>query len=219
MENVSEQKQDIVVGGTDTTATIVEWVMAELLQNPSEMTRVQQELTDIIGLDNIVEESYMPNLRFLEAVVKETFRLHPPVPLLIPRMPSETCTVGGYRVPEGSRVLVNVRSVSRDPTVWENPSEFNPERFVSDVDAGKWDYMGNNCNFVPFGSGRRACPGIPLAEKMVMYLLATLLHSFDWKVLEGEEVDLEDKFGIVTRKKTPLLAVPSQRLPNSDMYQ
>ncbi|KAL7160308.1 hypothetical protein ABFS83_01G085300 [Erythranthe nasuta] len=211
---------DIVIGGTDTTATIVEWVMAELLQSPHAMQKAQQELTEVVGLSNIVEESHITKLHYLDAVIRETFRLHPPLPLLIPKMPSKSCTIGGYTVPEGSRVLLNVWTNYKDPQVWENPTEFKPERFLNDDDDnGKWDYIGNNFHYLPFGSGRRVCPGIPLAERMVTYLVATLLHSFDWKVSEGVKLDMEEKFGIVMKKSTPLLAVPYQRLPSLNMYE
>ncbi|KAK4422788.1 cytochrome [Sesamum alatum] len=200
---------DIILGGTDTTATTVEWAMAELLHNPDLMKKVQQELTDVVGEDNIVEESHITKLHYLDAVVKETLRRHPPVPLLIPRFPSQSCTIGGYMVPKHSQVFLNVWSVCMDPHVWENPSEFQPDRFLKD--NGNIDYYGNNFQYLPFGSGRRVCPGLPLAERMVMYLLATLLHSFEWRLPEGEKVDLSEKFGIVMRKNTPLIATPYQR--------
>ncbi|KAK4488199.1 hypothetical protein RD792_003942 [Penstemon davidsonii] len=208
---------DIVVGGTETTATTVEWVMAELLNNPDVMKRVQQELLDVVGKNNIVEESHISKLQCLDAAVKETFRLHPPLPFLIPRRPSESCIVGGYTVPKGSRVLMNVWSGYRDPQIWENPSEFKPERFLKE--GSTWDYAGSNFQYLPFGSGRRICPGLPLAEKMVMYMLATFLHSFDWKLQEGEKLDMSEKFGIVMKKNKPLFAIPYQRLPDSNMYQ
>ncbi|GFP81801.1 cytochrome p450 93a3 [Phtheirospermum japonicum] len=209
---------DIVIGGTDTSATIVEWVMAELLDNPHVTKRVQQELTDVVGLNNIVEETHMSQLKYLEAVVKETFRLHPPLPLLIPRLPSQSTLLAGYTIPKNSRVVLNVWANYKDPQVWRNPSQFRPDRFLNDGGA-KFDYMGNNYHYLPFGSGRRVCPGVPLAEKMVMYLLATMLHSFDWELPEGEKVDLSEKFGIVMKKSTPLLAVPSPRLPGLSLYE
>ncbi|KAL0409552.1 UNVERIFIED_CONTAM: Labd-13Z-ene-9,15,16-triol synthase, chloroplastic [Sesamum radiatum] len=200
---------DIVVGGTDTTATTVEWVMAELLHNPDIMKKVQEELTDVIGENNVAEESHITKLHYLDAVVKETFRLHPPLPLLVPRFPSQSCVVGGYMIPKHSQVFLNMWSISMDPQIWENPSEFRPDRFLNNT--ANLDYMGNNVQYLPFGSGRRVCPGLPLGEKMVMYLLATLLHSFEWRLPEDETVDLSEKFGIVMRKKTPLLAIPYRR--------
>ncbi|PIN04379.1 Cytochrome P450 CYP2 subfamily [Handroanthus impetiginosus] len=210
-------KQDSVLGGTDTTATTVEWVMTELLDKPHVMEKVQQELTGVVGVNNIVEESHISKLHYLDAVVKETFRLHPPLPLLIPRSPSQSCTVGGYTIPKGSRVFLNMWSISMDPQLWENPLEFHPNRFLNDT--RNFDYMGNNFQYLPFGSGRRMCPGLPLGEKMVMYLLATLIHSFEWRLPEGEMIDLSEKFGFVMRKSKPLQAIPYQRLPYLNLYE
>ncbi|KAL2235918.1 cytochrome P450 76C2-like [Sesamum indicum] len=200
---------DIVLGGTDTTATIVEWVMAELLHNPDIMKKVQEELTDVIGENNAAEEFHITKLHYLDAVVKETFRLHPPLPLLIPRFPSQSCVVGGYMIPKHSQVFLNMWAISMDPQIWENPSEFRPDRFLKK--NGNFDYMGSNVQYLPFGSGRRVCPALPLGEKMVMYLLATLLHTFEWCLPERETVDVSEKFGIVMRKKTPLFAIPYNR--------
>ncbi|KAL2238086.1 cytochrome P450 93A3-like [Sesamum indicum] len=207
---------DIIIGGTETTATIVEWAMAEIFHNSQVMRTVQQELDDVVGLNDIVEESHMPKLHYLNAVIKETFRLHPPAPLLLPRRPSQSTVLGGYTIPKGSRVILNVWSNYKDPQVWENPLEFKPERFLNDT--YKWDYMGNNFHYLPFGSGRRLCPGLPLAERMVMYLLASFLHSFDWRLPEGENLDLTEKFGLVMKKSKPLVAIPSLRLPDLNMY-
>ncbi|XP_073134292.1 cytochrome P450 71AU50-like [Henckelia pumila] len=217
--NLSQIKailKDVIVGGTDTTATIIEWVMAEVLNNPHVKKRVQEELTEVVGLENIVEESHIPKLHYLDAVVKETFRLHPPLPLLIPKLPSQCCIIGGYTIPKGSRVFLNMWSIHRDPLVWESPSEFKPDRFLND--PGKFDYNGNNFQYLPFGSGRRVCPGILLAERMAMYFLATLFHLFDWKLPEGEKIDLSEKFGIVTSKRMPLIAIPSPRLHDLNVY-
>ncbi|PIN04380.1 hypothetical protein CDL12_23089 [Handroanthus impetiginosus] len=210
-------KQDIVVGGTDTTATIVEWVMAELLDKPHIMEKAQQELTNVVGVNNIMEESHISKLHYLDAVVKETFRRYPPLPLLVSRSPSQSCTVGGYKIPKGSRVFLNMWSIYMDSQVWENPLEFHPDRFLDDT--GKFDYMGNNFQYLPFGSGRRICPSLPLVERMVMYLLATLIHSFEWRLPEGEKIDLSKKFGIIMRKIKPLYAIPQQRLPYLILYE
>ncbi|XP_073124549.1 labd-13Z-ene-9,15,16-triol synthase, chloroplastic-like [Henckelia pumila] len=210
--------KDIIVGGTDTTATIIEWAMSEVLNDPQVKKRVQDELTQVVGLNNAVEESHIPRLHYLDAVIKESFRLHPPVPLLVPRLPSQSSVIGGYTIPKGSRVFLNVWSIHRDPLVWDNPSEFKPDRFFNG--SGNFDFTGNNFQYLPFGSGRRICPGILLAERMVMHLLATLFHLFEWKLPEGSEnnIDLSENFGIVMRKKTPLIAIPSPRLHDSEIY-
>ncbi|KAK9068012.1 hypothetical protein SSX86_012123 [Deinandra increscens subsp. villosa] len=205
---------DILTASTDTTSTMVEWVMTEILHNPNVKTKIQEELTDVIGMD-IVQESHLPRLKYLDAVVKETFRMHPPLPLLIQRSPDESCMVGGYEIPKGTIVYLNVWAIQRDPRNWSDPLEFRPERFLS----GKWDYNGNNLKFLPFGSGRRICPGVPLGEKMLMYILASLLHSFDWILPKDEELELSDEFGFVTKKRKPLVAIPLQRLSDATLYE
>lgn len=209
---------DIVTGGTDTTSTMAEWTMSELLKNPVVMKKIQDELEQVVGMNNIVEESHIPDLRYLDAAIKETFRLHPPLPLLIGRCPNQSCTVAGYRVPKGSNVFLNIWAIHRDPKYWENPTEFDPSRFLNPDGTSKFDYNGYNTNFMAFGSGRRRCPGVPLGEKMLVYLLASSLHSFDWSLPKDKEHELSDKFGIVLRKRKPLMAIPSQRLPDKNLY-
>ncbi|CBI24535.3 flavonoid 3'-monooxygenase CYP75B137 [Vitis vinifera] len=204
---------DIVVAATDTSSTTVEWAMAELLQHPQTMQKAQEELEKVVGNKNIVEESHLFQLPYLGAVIKETLRLHPPLPLLVPHSPSTSCIISGYTIPKGSRILFNAWAMQRNPEVWEHPLEFIPERFLED--AASADYKGNNFNFMPFGSGRRICAGLPLAEKMLLYVLASLLHSFDWKLPDGRtSVDLEERFGIVLKKSETLLAIPTARLSN-----
>nr|XP_023879126.1 geraniol 8-hydroxylase-like isoform X1 [Quercus suber] len=205
---------DMVVGGTETTSNTIEFAMAEIMNKPEVMRKTQQELEAVVGKDNIVEESHIHKLPYLHAVMKETLRLHPALPLLVPHCPSETCTVGGYTIPKGSRIFVNVWAIQRDHSIWENPLNFDPERFLN----SKWDYSGNDFNYFPFGSGRRICAGTAMAERMVIYSLATLLHSFDWNLPPGEKLDITEKFGIVLKKKIPLVAIPTPRLSDPSMY-
>ncbi|KAI3688240.1 hypothetical protein L1987_81951 [Smallanthus sonchifolius] len=211
--------QDIMVAGTETTTTMIEWAMAEIINNHNVMKKVHEELEQVVGVNNIVEESHLPKLKYLDATIKETSRLHPVAPLLVPRSPSKTCNIGGYTILKGCNVFVNVWSIQRDPRYWDNPLEFNPERFLTNYKGtNHWDYNGNNLKFFPFGSGRRLCPGLPLGEKMLMYVLASLLHSFNWSLPMGEERDLSEKFGITLKKRNPLVAIPSQRLPDVSFY-
>lgn len=204
----------MVVGGTDTTSNTVEFAMAEIMNKPEVMKKVEQELEAVVGKDNIVEESHIQKLPYLYAVMKETLRLHPALPLLVPHCPSEPCIVGGFSIPKGARVFVNVWAIHRDPSIWKNPMEFDPERFL----RGAWDYSGNDFSYFPFGSGRRICAGIAMAERMTMFSLATLLHSFHWKLPEGK-LDLSEKFGIVLKKKVPLVAIPTPRLSDAALYE
>ena len=203
-----------MVGGTDTTSNTLEFAIAEMVNKPEVMNKAQQELDMVVGKDSIVEESHIYKLPYLSAVMKETMRLHPALPLMVPHCPSKTCIVGGYTVPKGVRIFVNVWAIHRDPSIWANPLEFDPERFLS----GTVDYNGNNFNYFPFGSGRRMCAGIAMAERMGLFLLATLLHSFEWK-LYGEKMDLAEKFGIVLKKKIPLVAIPKPRLSGPALYE
>ena len=203
-----------MVGGTDTTSNTVEFAMAELLNKPDAMKKAQEEIEKVVGKDNIVEESHTPKLPYLYAIMKEVLRLHPALPLLVPHCPSETTTIGGYTVPKGSRIFVNVWAIHRDPLIWENPLEFRPERFLD----GKWDYGGNDFNYFPFGSGRRICAGTAMAERMFLFSLASLLHSFDWKLPQGVKSETEEKFGIVLKRKVPLVAIPTPRLSNAELY-
>ena len=205
-----------MTGGTDTAATTIEWAMTEMMHNREVMQKVQKELEDVVGVNNIVEEFHLPKLQYLDAVVKEALRLHPAAPLILPRRPTQSCTIAGYTIPKDTKIFVNIWAIQRDPQLWENPSEFKPERFLNEPD--KFDFLGSNFQYLPFGSGRRICPGVPLAEKMMMYVLASLLHSFDWQATESKEVDLSERFGFVMKKTKPLLAIPTKRLLNLDLY-
>ncbi|KAJ6714607.1 P450 putative-RELATED [Salix viminalis] len=217
MDQVKAILMDIFLGGTDTTTTMIEWTMARLMQHQEVRQKVYQELQEVVGSNNFVEEFHLPKLRYLSAVIKETFRLHPALPLLVPRFSRQSCMVGGYIVPKGTTVLLNVYAIHRDPDLWENPLEFRPERFLN-ADSGTFDYSGNNFQYLPFGSGRRVCAGIPLAEKMLMLLQASLLHSFEWKLPAGGVLELSDRYGIVIKKMEPLIVIPSPRLCNLELY-
>ncbi|OWM71861.1 hypothetical protein CDL15_Pgr017744 [Punica granatum] len=209
--------QDMLAGGTDISSNTVEFAMAEVMNKPHILAKVQQELDTVVGKDNIVEESHTGKLSYLQAVMKEALRLHPPVPLLVPLCPIEDTLVGGFIIPKGSRVFFNMWAVHRDPTLWENPTEFDPERFLDGKKTE--DYNGNDFTFLHFGTGRRICAGIPMAERMVLYPLAALFHSFDWKLPEGEKMNLSEQFGIVLKKKVPLIAVPTPRLSDPALHE
>eukprot|EP00262_Sarcandra_glabra_P011772 TRINITY_DN289_c0_g5_i1.p1 TRINITY_DN289_c0_g5~~TRINITY_DN289_c0_g5_i1.p1 ORF type:complete len:542 (-),score=44.97 TRINITY_DN289_c0_g5_i1:229-1854(-) len=208
---------DIVAGATETSTTSIEWAMTEMMQHPQIMRRVQEELEEVVGLNSVVDESHLPKLHYLNAVVKEVHRLHPVLPLLVPRQPSQSCTVGGYTVPQDARVMINVWAIHRDPTVWNDPLEFQPERFLKSMDE-KWDYSGNDYRYLPFGSGRRICVGVPMVERILPYALASFVHSFEWCLPEGETLHLSDKFGITLKKEKPLVAIPYPRLSNPQLY-
>ncbi|KAL3834109.1 hypothetical protein ACJIZ3_008845 [Penstemon smallii] len=207
---------DVVVAGSDTQSNTVEWAMAELMNNPDIMVKVQQELSSVVGINNMVEESHAPKLQYVRAIIKETLRLHPSVPLLLTRFPTKDSTIGGYSIPKNTTVFLNAYEIQRDPSVWDNPLKFQPERFLDTEE--KMDFSGNNFSYMPFGSGRRICAGTPLAERMMILLLASLVHSFEWKLPKGETLDMSEKFGIGLKKNTPLFVIPSIRLSNLNLY-
>ncbi|XP_065858003.1 flavonoid 3',5'-hydroxylase 1-like [Euphorbia lathyris] len=217
MNQVKALLLDIVVGGTDTTSTILEWTMSEIMLNEEVKNKVYRELEEVVGINNELEESHLPNLKYLDAVCKEANRLHPAILLLVPHLSSESCTIGGYTIPKGTSVFLNVYAIHKDPVHWENPLEFMPERFLKN-NGENFDYLGNNFKYLPFGSGRRVCAGIPLAERGLMYILGSMLHSFEWTLPHGTKLDLSDKFGIVIKKGKPLMLVPKPRGSGLELY-
>ncbi|KAJ6849415.1 putative geraniol 8-hydroxylase [Iris pallida] len=198
---------DYFIAGSDTSSVTVGWAMAELLRNPSLMATARTELANIVGPTREVMESDIPSLSFLRAVVKDTFRLHPTTPLLLPHRAEADVELGLYAVPKHSQVMVNVWAIGRDESVWEDAESFKPERFL----GNEVDFRGQHFELIPFGAGRRMCPGMPLADRMVHLTLASLIHSFEWKLPGGmkpADVDLTEKFGVTLALAVPLLAIP-----------
>ncbi|CAL4939529.1 unnamed protein product [Urochloa decumbens] len=204
---------DLIAAGTDTSAVSVEWALSELLRNPVVMAKATEELDRVVGRDRFIVEADIPNLPFLEAIVKETMRLHPVAPLLAPRLSREDTYVAEYDIPAGTRVLVNVWAIGRDPALWgDDAEEFRPERLV----GSGVDVKGHDMELLPFGAGRRMCPGYALGLKMVQLTLANLLHAFAWRLPDGvaaEELSMEEKFGLSMPRAVPLVAVIEPKLP------
>lgn len=213
---------DMMLAGIDTISCSIEFTLGEMMNRPETIWAVQAELDDAVSRDCMPEESHVLNLRYLSAAIKESLRLHPIAPLLLPHCPSRDSAVGGYTIPAGSRVFVNAWAIHRDPEIWEDPLAYKPERFLDVSGAycsSLCDFSSNDLGYIPFGSGRRMCAGKVMAERTLLYMLGTLLHAFDWRLPDGEtEVDLQEKFGIVTKKKKPLLLIPKQRFPNPELY-
>jgi cytochrome P450 len=204
--------QGIFAASTDTSMTAIEWALAELLKHPKFMKKVQDELDDVIGKDRVIDESDIPQLKYFQAFVKETFRLHPPATLMIPHQNLEACKIGGYHILPNTQIFVNVWAIHRHSSAYENPLEFNPDRFLQT----NVDLKGKHFELLPFGSGRRICPGILLGLLTVQMHLARLLHSFTWKLPKGEnpqDMDMGERFGLTTRKSIPLQAIAIARLP------
>ncbi|XP_040382987.1 cytochrome P450 76M5-like [Oryza brachyantha] len=205
---------DVFAAGTDTIAITVEWAMAELLRNPSIMAKARAEMKRVLagGKNAAIEENdVVEKLPYLQAVVKEALRLHPVAPILLPhRAVDDGVEIGGYTVPKGSTVIFNVWAIMRDPAAWERPDEFMPERFFHRAEEAA-EFRGKDYVFIPFGTGRRLCPGLPMAERVVPLILASLLHAFRWKLPNGmaaEALDVSEQFTTVNVLAAPLKAVP-----------
>ncbi|XP_019195210.1 PREDICTED: geraniol 8-hydroxylase-like isoform X1 [Ipomoea nil] len=198
---------DLFAAGTDTSSSTIEWAMAELLTNPEIMAKAQAELADVIGKGKPIHEADVTRLPYLQCILKETFRMHPPVPFLIPRKVEHEVNLCGYTIPKDSQILVNVWAIGRDPNIWEKPLVFKPERFQN----LEMDFRGQDFELIPFGGGRRICPGLPLAMKTVPVMLGSLLNSFQWKLdgnIAPKDLDMKEKFGITIAKDCPLKAIP-----------
>ena len=210
--NVKAILLDMVVASFDTASTSILWTLSELFRNPRVMKKLQQELQSVIGMDRMVEEKDLDKLDYLDMVVKESFRLHPVAPLIVPRESREDITIEGYFIPRKSRIIVNTYTIGRDPSVWsDNVEEFHPERFVDD----NVDVRGHDFRLLPFGSGRRGCPGIHLGLVTVKFVLAQLVHGFDWELPDGMEpndIDMSETFGLSLGMAKPLRSKPSYRL-------
>ncbi|XP_037493877.1 2-methylbutanal oxime monooxygenase [Jatropha curcas] len=177
---------DIFVGGIDTSSVTTAWAFTEILKNPRIIKKVQEEIRGIVGPNkNRVEGRDLDKFKYLELIVRETFRIHPPVPLLIPHFCTKECKIGGYDILPGTTVFINTYALGREPSKWENPEEFYPERFEnSDV-----DYRGSYFELVPFGAGRRICPGLAMGTTAVKYTLANLLYGFDFELPNGKKFE------------------------------
>ncbi|KAL0404972.1 UNVERIFIED_CONTAM: cytochrome [Sesamum radiatum] len=213
-ENIKGLVVDLFIGGSDATALSLEWGLAELINHPKILRRAVQEIDSVVGKDRMVKESDIPRLPYIQAIVKEILRLHPPAPL-IPRESTEGCTISGYHIPAKTRVFVSTWAVGRDPNYWDDPLEFRPERFLPEDGSakGQLDVRGQNYHFLPFGSGRRGCPGVSLALLVVETTLAAMIQCFEWKVEGGNgTVDMEEGPGITLPKAHHLVCSPVVRL-------
>ncbi|XP_061358398.1 flavonoid 3'-monooxygenase-like [Gastrolobium bilobum] len=207
--------QNMFTAGTDTSSSTVEWAIAELIRYPRVMAQVQQELDTVVGTERNVEEEDLPHLPYLQAVVKETFRLHPSTPLSLPHVAAESCEILGYHIPKGATLLVNLWAIARDPNEWSEPLEFKPERFLQGGQKADVDVRGNDFEIIPFGAGRRICAGMNLGIRMVQLLTATLAHSFDWELENGlnpEKLDMDEAYGLTLQRAVPLSVHPKPRL-------
>ncbi|KAF9601660.1 hypothetical protein IFM89_021182 [Coptis chinensis] len=210
-DNIKALIMDVMFGGTETVASAIEWAMAELIKSPEELKKVQQQLNEVVGLDRRVHYSDLEKLPYLKFVVKETLRLHPPIPLLLHET-SEYSEIAGYAIPARSRIMINAWAIGRDKTAWDEPDMFKPSRFDKENAA---DFNGRDFEFIPFGSGRRSCPGMQLGLYSLELAVAHLVHCFSWELPNGmkpSELDMMDVFGLTAPRAVRLTAVPTPRL-------
>ncbi|KAL8529477.1 hypothetical protein ACS0TY_006779 [Phlomoides rotata] len=212
---------NLFAAGTDTTSSTVEWTIAELIRNPKILAQARQELDSVVGDDRLVTEFDIPHLPFLQAIIKENFRLHPSTPLSLPRIAQENCEINGYFIPKGSTLLVNVWAISRDPNIWADPLDFRPERFLVGGERPNVDVRGNDFEMIPFGSGRRICAGMNLGIRMVQMLVATMVHAFDFELSNEElahNLNMEEAYGLTLQRAKPLVVHLRPRLAHH-VYQ
>lgn len=197
---------DAYAAGTDTTSTVLDWAMTELVRHPSEMKKVQDEIRGILNGRQHITDDDLEKMHYLKAAIKETLRIHTPIPLLVPRVASQDVKVMGYDIAKGTMVITNAWAIGRDPKLWDRPQEFRPERFL----YSRIDFKGHDFELIPFGAGRRGCPGIAFAMATNEFVLANLLQNFNWELPngeKGEDLDMTEAPGVAVRRRTPLLAV------------
>ncbi|AQK42406.1 3,9-dihydroxypterocarpan 6A-monooxygenase [Zea mays] len=214
-ENIKAFIIDVVTAGSDTSAAMVEWMLAELMNHPETLRKVAEEIDAVVGGDRIASEADLPQLPYLMAAYKETLRLHPAAPIAH-RQSSEEMVVRGFTVPPQTAVFINVWAIGRDPAYWEEPLAFRPERFMPGGAAESLEPRGQHFQYMPFGSGRRGCPGMGLALQSVPAVLAALVQCFHWATVDGDggvnKIDMSESDGLVCARKKPLLLRPTPRL-------
>ncbi|CAN7138590.1 unnamed protein product [Brassica rapa subsp. narinosa] len=198
---------EMIFRGTDTVAVLIEWVLARIVMHPKVQSTVHDELDRVVGRSKAVDESDLPSLTYLTAMIKEVLRLHPPGPLLSwARLSITDTTVDGYHVPAGTTAMVNMWAIARDPHVWENPLEFKPERFVAKEGEAEFSVLGSDLRLAPFGSGKRVCPGKNLGLATVSFWVATLLHEFEWlSSVNANPPDLSEVLRLSCEMACPLV--------------
>lgn len=191
---------EMFIGGTDTSSTVLEWAISEMMKKPQVMEKAQAEVRKVLKGITKITETELEQLHYMKLVIKETLRMHPPLPLLLPREAGEKCEIGGYDIPPKTKVIINAWAIGRHPEHWKNPECFEPERFQDSVS----DFKGTNLEYIPFGAGRRICPGALFGIANVELPLAKLLFHFDWKLPDGIELDMTETFGATAGRKNDL---------------
>lgn len=216
-DNIKAVIFDMFAAGTESSSTIVDWAMAELMKNPRVMAKAQDEIRQAFSGRKTIKDSEIRTLKYLKLVINETLRLHPPVSI-IPRASREEFEMDGYHIPLNVNIIVNIWLIGRDPNYWQNPESFEPERF----EKNPIDFLGSHFEYIPFGSGKRICPGLTFGVANVEFLLAQLLYHFDWKLPPGitpDDLDMTEVDGITVSRKSSLrlIAEPYDPAPGNDV--
>ncbi|KAI5077603.1 hypothetical protein GOP47_0007427 [Adiantum capillus-veneris] len=217
-DNVRGLILDVFTAGSHTSAATIEWVLAELINNPASMHKVQEELENVVGKLRFVKEEDLESLPYLQMVIKESMRLHPMGPLLLPHESFRECQIQNYKIPTQTRAFVNVWAIGRDPSTWENPLMFWPERF----DINEVDFRDSTFKLLAFSSGRRGCPGWNLGLLTTQLIVATLNQGFTWTIglptnqnlgLYNQQVDMSESYDLVLDLAKPLNLFATPMLP------
>ncbi|XP_016496168.2 premnaspirodiene oxygenase-like [Nicotiana tabacum] len=214
-DNIKAVMIDMLTGGTETSTSSTIWAMTEMMRNPRVFAKAQAEIREAFKGKETFDEDEIEELKYLKQVVKETLRLHPPLPLLVPRECREETNINGYTIPLKTRVMVNVWAIGKDPKYWEDAEEFKPERF----EQSSVDFMGNNFEYLSFGVGRRMCPGISFGLINVHLPIAKLLYHFDWKLPDGvkpEDLDMTEFTAITAARKSELHLIATPYYPSQE---
>ncbi|XP_009796910.1 premnaspirodiene oxygenase [Nicotiana tabacum] len=214
-DNIKAIIYDMFAAGTETTSTTIDWAMVEMIRNASVFAKAQAEVREVFNRKETFDENDVEELKYLKLVIKETLRLHPPLPLMLPRECREETNINGYTIPLKSKVMVNVWAIGRDPKNWDDAESFKPERF----EQSSVDFVGNNFEYLPFGSGRRICPGILFGLANIYLPLAQLLYYFDWKLPTGinpSDLDMTESDGASCARKSNLYLIASPYQPSQE---
>ncbi|TKY59969.1 cytochrome P450 family 71 protein [Spatholobus suberectus] len=206
------------VGGTAAPTAVTVWAMSELMKNPKVMEKTQIEVRKVFDIKGYVDETDLGKCQYLNSVIKETMRLHPPEALLVPRENSEACLINGYQIPAKSKVIINAWAIGRDSKYWNEAEKFVPERFLDN----SFDFSGTNFEYIPFGAGRRICPGAAFSMRNMLLSLANLLYHFDWELPNGanhQELDMTESFGLTVKKANDLCLMPIPYHPSALSHQ
>ncbi|KAL5803935.1 hypothetical protein ACOSQ3_030735 [Xanthoceras sorbifolium] len=205
--NIKAVITDVFSAGGDSSATTIDWAMVELIKNPRLMTMAQTEVREVFDRRGVVDETGINEMKFLKQIIKETLRLHPTAPLLVPRESRENCVVNGFDIPAKTKVVINAWAIGRDPEYWTEPESFIPERFLD----SPIDYKGTNFEYIPFGAGRRICPGMSFGLASIELPLAMLLYHFNWKLptgMQAEKLDMTEAISETVRRRDSLCLIP-----------